>query len=281
DTDVPSAVAHVRESGRIIGFRGCVTVPMLRGNVAVGAIFIARREPGRFSDAEVTLLKTFADQAVIAIENVRLFTELEARNRDLTTALDQQTATSDILRVISQSQTDLQPVFESLVDSAARLCGANDLLLLVREGDVLRPVVGIGPFWGSLAADFRVPLVRGSIAARSVIDGATLHFPDLAALSETEFPAGRDLQLRFGHRTVLAVPLVREGSALGTIFALRFEVRPFADQQIALLKTFAAQAVIAIENVRLFTELQQKNGALTQAHAQVSEALEQQKATAE
>jgi len=142
---------------------------------------------------------------------------------------EQQTATSEILGVISSSPTDAQPVFESLVASAARLCGANDLLLLVREGDVLRPVAGIGSFWRSLAADFRVPLERGSVAARSVIDGTTHHFPDLAALSEAEFPAGRDLQRRFGHRTVLVVPLVREGSALGTIFALRFEVRPFAD----------------------------------------------------
>jgi len=284
------ALVHVRDrredpeleySVLSANFPNTLSVPLLRDGVPLGAITVTRAEIGLFSARQIALLQTFADQAVIAIENVRLFKELEVRNRDLTEALEQQTATAEILRVISSSPTDVQPVFESLVASAARLCGANDLLLLVREGDVLRPVAGIGSFWGSLAADFRVPLVRGSVAARSVIDGTTLHFPDLAALSEAEFPAGRDLQLRFAHRTVLAVPLVREGSALGTIFALRFEVRAFADQQIALLKTFADQAVIAIENVRLFTELQEKNLALTEAHAHVTEALEQQTATAE
>jgi two-component system, NtrC family, sensor kinase len=225
-----------------------------------------------FSDQQIVLLQTFADQAVIAIENVRLFTELQEKNRALTEAhaqvteaLEQQTATGEILRVISSSPTDVQPVFESLVVSAARLCGANDLLLLIREADVLRPAAGVGPFWESLTADFRVPLVRGSVAARSAIDGATLHFADLATLPEAEFPIGRDLQRRFGHHTVLAVPLMREGVALGTIFVMRFEVQRFADQQVALLKTFADQAVIAIENVRLFTELQASNRELTTA----------------
>ena len=262
DVEVDPEYRHL-ELARAIGYRSLLNVPMLREGAPIGVIAVTRAEPGPFSDNEIELLKTFADQAVIAVENVRLFKELEARNHDLTEALDQQTATSEILGVISSSPTDAQPVFESLVASAARLCGANDLLLLVREGDVLRPAAGIGSFWRSLAADFRVPLERGSVAARSVIDGTTLHFPDLAALSEAEFPAGRDLQRRFGHRTVLVVPLVREGSALGTIFALRFEVRPFADQQVALLKTFADQAVIAIENVRLFTELEGRNRDLT------------------
>jgi GAF domain-containing protein len=247
---------------------------MLRDGEAVGVIGVGRAATGCFSDSQVALLQTFADQAVIAIENVRLFTELEARNRDLTTALEQQTATSEILGVISSSRTDVQPVFDSLVASAARLCGANDVILLLREDNVLRPAAGVGSFWQSLAADFRVPLVRGTVAARSVIDGATLHFADLATLSQDEFPVGRDLQRRFGHHTVLAVPLMREGVALGTIFAMRFEVQPFVDQQIALLKTFADQAVIAIENVRLFKELEARNRDLT-------ESLQQQTATSE
>jgi len=267
DIEEPSAVELVRQIGRALGFRSSVAVPMLREGEAVGAIIVNRREPGRFSDSEVELLQTFADQAVIAIENVRLF-------RDLTQSLEQQTATSEILRVISTSPTDVQPVFESLVVSAARLCGANDLLLLIREADVLRPAAGVGSFWESLTADFRVPLVRGTVAARSAIDGATLHFADLATLPEAEFPVGRDLQRRFGHHTVLAVPLMRDGVALGTIFAMRFEVRLFVDQQIALLQTFADQAVIAIENVRLFKELEVRNRDLT-------EALEQQTATAD
>ena len=257
-----------------IGQRTVLGVPLLREGEAIGVILIRRLEVHPFTDKQISLLQTFADQAVIAIENVRLFKELEVRNRDLTEALEQQTATSEILRVISSSPTDVHPVFDSLVASAARLCGANDLVLLIREADVLRPAAGVGSFWQSLPADFRVPLVRGTVAARSVIDGATLHLADLATLSEAEFPVGRDLQRRFGHHTVLAVPLVREGVALGTIFAMRFEVRPFMDQQVALLKTFADQAVIAIENVRLFKELEARNSALT-------ESLEQQTATAE
>ena len=240
-------------------------VPMLRGDDILGVIILYKLEVQPFTDKQIALLQTFADQAVIAIENVRLFTELQARNRDLTEALEQQTATSEILRVISSSPTAVQPVFESLVASAARLCGANDLLLLIREADVLRPAAGVGSFWESLAEEFRVPLVRGTVAARSVIDGATLHFADLATMPEAEFPVGRDLQRRFGHHTVLAVPLMREGVALGTIFAMRFEVRPFAGQQVALLTTFADQAVIAIENVRLFKELEARNRDLTES----------------
>jgi GAF domain-containing protein len=277
-----------RSRWRSRGVRSVVVVPMRRRAEVVGAIGVSHRDTGAFSADRINLLKTFADQAVIAIENVRLFTELQEKNRALTQAhaqvseaLERQTATSEILGVISSSPTDVQPVFDSLVASAARLCGANDVLLLIREGDVLRPAAGMGAFWGSLAADFRVPLVRGSVAARSVLDGTTLHIADLAVVSEAEFSLGRDLQRRFGHRTVLAVPLFREGLALGTIFAMRFEVRPFAEQQIALLKTFADQAVIAIENVRLFKELQEKNEALTRAHGQVTEALERQMATSD
>jgi GAF domain-containing protein len=261
-------------NARRVGFRTMLSVPLVRDGVGIGAIQVLRREPRLFSERQVALLETFADQAVIAIENVRLFKELQQKNQDLTQAhaqvsesLEQQTATSEILQVISRSPTDVQPVFDSLVASAARLCGANDVLLLIRDGDVLRPAAGVGSFLESLEADFRVPLGRGTVAARSVIDGATLHIPDLAALSEADFPIGRDLQRRFGHRTVLAVPLVREGVALGTIFAMRFEVKAFADQQIALLKTFADQAVIAIENVRLFKELETRNAELTETIA--------------
>ena len=277
EDEYPLAAATARS----LGNRTMLAVPLLREGLALGALLLRRIDPDPFTDKQIQLLRIFADQAVIAIENVRLFTELQASNRGLTEALDQQTATGEILRVISSSPTDVQPVFESLVVSAARLCGANDLLLVVLEGDVLRPVAGIGAIWQATSPDLRVPLVRSSVLARAVIDGMTQHFPDLAALSEAEFSVGLALQRRFGHRTVLAVPLIRDGRSLGGIFALRFEVRPFEEQQIALLRTFADQAVIAIENVRLFTELEDKNAALTQAHAQVTEALEQQTATGE
>jgi GAF domain-containing protein len=266
-----------KETAKAAEYRAHLGIPLFRDADVVGVLIASRAAPKSFSQFQIDLLKTFADQAVIAIENVRLFTELQDKNRALTEAhtqvseaLERQTATSEILRVISSSPTDVQPVFESLVASAARLCGANDVLLLIRESDVLRPTAGVGSFLKSLAADFRVPLVRGSVAARSVIDGATLHVPDLAVLSEADFPVGRDLQRRFGHRTVLAVPLFREGVALGTIFAMRFEVRPFADQQVELLKTFADQAVIAIENARLFKELEERTQELTRSVDQLT-----------
>jgi GAF domain-containing protein len=272
--DIPEPV---RRMARARGWRSNLAVPLRRAGTAIGALGVSRRDARGFTAEDVALLQTFADQAVIAVENVRLFTELAEKNRALTQAhgqvteaLERQTATSEILSVISSSPTDVQPVFDSLVASAARLCKANDVLLLIREGDALRPVAGVGAFWGSLAAAFRVPLARGSVAARSVIDGTTLHIPDLSVASEAEFSLGRDLQRRFGHRTVLAVPLSREGVALGAIFAMRFDVRPFEGQQIALLKTFADQGVIAIENVRLFTELQARTQELTRSVEQLT-----------
>src|SRR5207247_2738688 len=138
-------------------------------------------------------LQTCADQADIAIENVRLFKELEARNAELTETLARQTATGEILRVISSSPTDVQPVFDSVVHSAARLCGANEIrLLLVVEDGQLRIAAGIGSLIETAPVDFRVPLVRGSVAARAAVDGATVHVHDLAAVAEEEFPVGRD-----------------------------------------------------------------------------------------
>ena len=277
DTEEPSAVEYVRQTGRLLGFRSLVTVPMLRESEAVGAIIVNRREPGPFSDVEVSLLQTFADQAVIAIENVRLFKELEVRNTDLTEALEQQTATADILRVISQSPTELQPVLDALVKRAVRFCGADDSLIHRLEGDRLPCVAHHGPIPAQLG---HVAPVVGTTAGRCVLERRAIHVADLQAETE-EFPEGSAIAREFSYHTILSVPLLREGVPLGAIILRRAAVEPFSDKQIALLHTFADQAVIAIENVRLFTELQQKNAALTQAHAQVSEALEQQTATSE
>jgi two-component system, NtrC family, sensor kinase len=254
-----------RDWARRFGYRSLLIVPMLRDGLSVGAIGVNRILAEAFSDSEIDLLRTFADQAVIAIENVRLFKELEARNSALTESLEQQTATADILEVISRSPTDVEPVFEAVVASAARLCEAQDVAMLLVDGDDVRLAARLGAFYMSIPADFRIRLTRGSAATRAVVDRTTVHIHDFAAESEEEYPVGRELARRFGHRSMLAVPLLREGVPIGVICAVRLEVRPFPDQQIALLRTFADQAVIAIENVRLFTELQASNRELTTA----------------
>ncbi|HXV49230.1 MAG TPA: GAF domain-containing protein [Candidatus Binatia bacterium] len=236
----------------ITGARTILAVPLLREGIPIGAINVRRTEVRPFSDKQIALLKTFADQAVIAIENVRLFKELEARNHDLTEALEQQTATSEILRVIASSPTDLKPVLDAVAESAARLCGASDANIRLREGDDLRSVANYGPL--PVVAIFSVG--RGSATGRAVVDRRTVHIEDLTAESEEEFPEGKAAANQFGFRTVLATPLLREGVAIGAIAIRRMEVRSFTDSQIKLLETFADQAVIAIENVRLFQELE-------------------------
>src|SRR5262249_18640339 len=251
-----------------------------RHDEAIGTISIARREPGGFTDDEIALLQTFADQAVIAIENVRLFKELEVRNRELTDSLTQQTATAEILSVISSSPTDVQPVLEAVTASAARLCEAPDAAIFLAEGEELRLATHLGPIALGPVGEFSVPLVRGSLTGRATLERRTIQLADHQA-DEAEYPEGTAVARRLGVRTILTVPLLRSGEAIGVIALRRTEIRLFTDQQIALLQTFADQAVIAIENVRLFKELEEKNRALTESHAQVTEALEQQTATSE
>jgi GAF domain-containing protein/CheY-like chemotaxis protein len=271
----------LREAARrAFDYRSWLSAPVLRDGRPLGVISIWGPEPRAFTDAQIALVETFADQAAIAIENARLFTELEARNSELTEALDQQTATAEILRAISSSPTDIRPVLETLVRAAARFCGAPDVAILRLDGDVLRGGAAVGPLGdeiarragGMEALEFSV--TRGSVSGRAVLEGRTVHVHDLAAEPEDEFPVGRDLQRRFGHRTMVATPLLRESEPLGAIMLFRTEVKPFSDKQLELLRIFADQAVIAIENVRLFTELQARNADLT-------EALEQQTATSE
>src|SRR5262249_32476019 len=207
-------------------------------------------------------------------ENVRLFKELEARNRDLT-------ATSQILQVVSSSPTDVQPVFDAIVASAARLCDGVFSTLISFDGELMHLEAAYG--WTAEAFDVARRILpslpaRTSPSGRAILDRAAVHVPDIELDREFGYP---ELMRAVGFRSTLAVPMLRDGVPLGVIGVARAEPGPFSDNQIALLQTFADQAVIAIENVRLFKELQEKNGALTTAHTQVSEALEQQTATSE
>jgi PAS domain S-box-containing protein len=249
----------LKSQARTAGFRSFLAAPMLRDGEPIGVIGVGRSEPGSFPDTQIELLRTFADQAVIAIENVRLFRELEARNRDLTETLEQQTATGEILRVISSSPTDTQPVFETIARNAARLCEARDAVVYLVDGDVLTPVARHGPVTAG-----PVPLVPGTLGGRTVLERRTMHVADMLA-ETSELPVGAAISQREGTRSMLSVPLLHEDRAIGTIGIRRFEVRPFSDTHVALLQTFAAQAVIAIENVRLFKELEASTRDLTRS----------------
>ena len=256
-----------------IGYRSVLAVPMIHEGVPRGTIVVARDVVAPFSDTHIALLQTFADQAVIAIENARLFNET-------TEALEQQMATSEILRTISRSPTELGPVLDGVAENAARLCEARDIGVFQLDGDTLRAgaTYGTGPRQdiGSI-----VRIRRDLLLGRTLLERRTIHVHDMVAELETEYPGMRSTVERFGMRTMLCTPLLSGGNAVGVVVAVRYEVRPFSDKHIQLLETFADQTVIAIENVRLFTELQEKNRALTEAHDRVSEALEQQTATSE
>ena len=199
--------------------------------------------------------------------------KVEERTRELSEALERQTATAEILRAISSSPTELEPVLETVAQNAARLCGGRDVAIVRVEGDHLRLVTRLGPFAATLPDDLSIPADRGSVVGRAVVDRATVHIADLEAEPENEFPTGRALQRRFGHHTMLATPLLREGEPLGAIVVLRGEVRPFTDAQIGLLRTFADQAAIAIDNTRLFQALEDKSQQLEIANRHKSEFL--------
>jgi len=262
--EYPEGSALARQTGQ----RATLSVPLLREGTPIGVILLRRGEAVPFTGKQIALLKIFADQAVIAIENARLFTQTKE-------ALEQQTAASDILSVISRSPTDVQPVFDAVAESAARLCEAQDASIFRRAGDQLLFAAHHGPIPFGRVGEYSMPLVRETLNGRCVLEGRTMHVADLQ-IEEAEFPQGSALARRWGYRTVLSVPLMRDRVAIGSIRLRRTEVKAFTERQIALLQTFADQAVIAIENVRLFTELQEKNQALTQAHAQVTESLDKQ-----
>ena len=255
-------------------FRSILAVPLVREGSPIGAIAVGRPEPGLFPDEQVKLLQTFADQAVIAIENVRLFKALELRNADLTEALEQQTATSKILRVISQSQTDTQPVFDTIAAAVVELCRANAALVFTFDGTLIHLAAFLltnPEIAEALHQRFPRPPSRDTAVTRAILTRSVVAIPDV--LADREYVIGAH-SLGGGFRSVLAVPLMRDGDAIGGITVGRAEPGPFPDAQVELLKTFADQAVIAIENVRLFKELEARN-------AQLTESLEQKTATGE
>lgn len=244
-----------RELALRFGFHTVLTTPILRGERPIGAITLRRQDIRPFSDHEVSLLEAFAAQGAIAIENVRLFDETKA-------ALERQTATGEILRVIASSPTEVQPVLDAIAESAARVCGASDAHVYRVEGGVLKQWAHFGPIPG-LNPDESLPLSRGSVIGRSILDLRAIHTHDAADLDPGEYPISVQLQRRWGYRTALAVPLVRHGVGIGGIAIRRTEVQPFAPKQIELLETFADQAAIAIANVELFQTVERQRGELS------------------
>jgi two-component system, NtrC family, sensor kinase len=261
------------EHQKVGGYHATLGIPLLREGALIGVIVLARRSTRPFSERQLELVRTFADQAVIAIENVRLFDEVQARTEELTEALEHQTATSEVLNVISRSPTDAQPVFDAIVQSAARLCEAIFSVVWLHDGKLLQ-VAATHNFTpevlNKLFKTYPARPDRSTAAGRAVLDGKIAHLPDL--LADPEY--SHELALAGNWRASLAVPMLRDGKPVGAISVGKAEAVPFSERQIQLLTTFADQAVIAIENVRLFTELQASNRDL-------SEALQQQTATAD
>jgi GAF domain-containing protein/two-component sensor histidine kinase len=245
------------------GYRAVLAIPLLRGGELIGGFTVMRTRPEAFTESQVKLVTTFADQAVIAIENSRLIGELKQR-------LEEQTALDEVLQIISRSPTDLQTVLDAIVDRASRLTEGSDAGLELVDGDRLRimatTISGVAARFEGNPAELRSVPIAGTVAGRAIIERRAVHVHDIEAVRDEypSSPAGTKNILR----TVLSVPLLRDGQPVGAILVSRPEVRPFSDRQIALLQTFADQAVIAISNADLFQQLQERNRELTDSLAQ-------------
>ena len=255
DTEDAGVPPRMREISRIRGWRSAIYAPLMHDGTLIGAISVTRREPGAFSDDHIQLLRTFADQAAIAIQNARLFNEVQARTADLQESLQQQTATADVLKVISRSTFDLDAVLTTLTQSAVGLCRAARGAVFLRDGEVLRVRANTGndsEFIAFLTANPVTP-TRKSATGRTFLTGEITHLPDVLADPEYDFGPAPEIG-RF--RSALTVPLFREGKVEGVFALSRPEPGSYTDREIELVQTFADQAVIAIENARLFNEVQ-------------------------
>jgi GAF domain-containing protein len=257
---------------KIGNYRTGLGIPLLREGIPIGALALTRSRVSPFSDKQIELAATFADQAVIAIENVRLFEEVQMRTEDLSESLQQQTATADVLKVISRSTFNLQAVLDTLLSSAIRLCGTARGMIFRYDGESCRAVAA-----NNLPTEFlelweRTPIRagRGTTVGRALLECRPVQIVDVQADSEYAFDEARRM---FDFRTVLAVPMLREGIPKGVVVLVKTEVEPFTDKQIALVETFADQAAIAIENVRLFDEIQDKGRQLAEASQHKSQFL--------
>jgi signal transduction histidine kinase len=251
--------------GSIIGMgepRATLTVPLMRNGNVIGGITLRQSHLTPFTPRQIEAIESFAGQGEIAISNVGLFEQVQARTRDLTEALTYQTGSANILKVIASSPTDVQPVLQAIVESACELCDAIDAIVVLKDGDSLVFSAHHGPIPVVLE---RRPISRGFTAGRAVVDRAPVHIHDVLSDEGDDFPEAREFSATEGIRSLLSVPLMREEESIGAILLRRREVQPFNDKQIELLKSFADQAVIAISNVRLFEQVQQRTRELSKS----------------